>query len=331
MADPVLVVGIALALVVAFLNGYNDSGSVVATMVSSDALSPRRALAFAACTDLVGPFLFGSAVASTIGQGVLVAGAIDPTVVLVALAVTILWSGLAGLAGLPASTSHTLVGSLVGAGVAAAGVASVQLWGLAGIIAALLVAPALGLLGGYGLLRLTLWAVAGASPKVNEFFKRAQVVASVALGLAHGTNDAQKAMGVIGLLLLAEGATATFAVPDWSRLACAASLSLGTATGGWRVMKTLGARMYRIRPVHGFAAQTSATVTILLAGLLGKPVSTTQVVGSAILGAGAADRPSMVRWSVARSIVLTWLVTLPATALLSAALYLAQSWLTSII
>ena len=309
------------------LNGYNDSGNVVATMISSGAMTPRRALLLAAAAELVGPFAFGSAVAAAVGPGIVDPAAIGRQDVLVALLATNFWAVGAWYLGLPTSASHALIGSLVGAVVVSLGPGGVRASGLGWIVLALLLAPPLGMGASYGLMKLTLLLAKGATPAINLFFKRAQVAVSVALALSHGTNNAQKWMGAIALLLVTAGRLPEFAVPLWAVIACAGCFALGTAAGGWRVMRTLGMKMYRIRPVHGFAAQISSTAIILAASLAGAPVSTTHIVGPAIMGAGAAERLSKVRWGTAGAILVAWGITLPGAALMAATLHVALAWL----
>jgi len=311
---------LGLALLYGFLNGFNDSASIVATLVSSGTMAPRQALLLAALAELAGPFLFGSAVAATLGAGLIRPASLLPLVLGVALVVAIGWGiGAWGL-GLPTSSSHALVGALVGAVIGAAGWSAVQPAGLLKVGLALLLAPVLGFLSGWLVMRLMLNIARHFTPRVNVVFKRGQVLTAVVLALSHGTNDAQKTMALIGLLLLIEGLTTEFTVPLWAVAAAASALALGFALGGYRIIRTLGVQIYRIRPIHGFCAQGSAAIVVLGAALLGGPVSTTQVIGAAIIGVGSAERLSKVRWPVARTIALAWVVTLPATALLAAGL-----------
>jgi PiT family inorganic phosphate transporter len=310
------------ALVFNFLNGLHDSANIVATVISSRALPARLALILTAIAEFCGPFLLGVAVATTIGQGVVVPGALTTAALLAALLSGIGWNVLTWLTAIPSSSSHALVGGLIGAVAVQAGPAEVNPRGLALVLAALFLSPALGLAIGYLLTRLIFWLASAASPRINVFFQRAQILTAMALALSHGANDAQKTMGVVALGLMTTGVTARFQIPLWVVAACGAALALGTAVGGWRLIKTLGARFYRIRPVHGFSAQLTSTGVVLAAALLGGPVSTTQVVSSAILGAGSAERLSKVRWGVAGHIAIAWLLTIPCTAALSAGLTL---------
>jgi PiT family inorganic phosphate transporter len=318
-----LTVLIATALIFDFLNGLNDSSNVVATVISSRALQPRTALLLAAIAHFTAPFLFGVAVATTVGKGVIEPSAISPIVVLAAVSAAILWNLLTWWLGIPSSSSHALIGGLLGSSIVANGVEIVQIGGLLKILIALLISPPLGLLTGFILMRLLRYLLRNATPRASTVLKRSQIFTSLALALSHGTNDAQKTMGVITMGLVAAGFQNTFEVPLWVIAASAGAIALGTALGGWRLIRTLGGRIYKIQPIHGFTSQAASATVIFTAALLGGPVSTTQVVGSAIMGAGAAERLSKVRWQVGREMVVTWLLTIPATTALSALLYLA--------
>jgi PiT family inorganic phosphate transporter len=319
--SPIIIAVIVLALAFDFLNGIHDSSNVVATMISSRALSPRVALAMTAVANFVGPFIFGVAVADTIGHEVVVAQAINTVVLLAALSSAILWNLLTWYLGFPSSSSHALIGGFVGAVVIYAGWQGIQLPGIEKILIALFVSPLIGLAVGYLLLRLIMLFCWKASPGINGFFKRGQIFTALALALSHGTNDAQKTMGIITLALVTGGFLQVFAVPTWVIIICAGMIALGTAVGGNRLIKTLGGKIYKIRPVDGFTAQLASAAVILTASLVGGPVSTTQVVSSAIMGVGAAERVNKVRWGVAREMATAWLLTIPATALLAAGLY----------
>jgi PiT family inorganic phosphate transporter len=313
---------IALALVFDFLNGMHDSSNIVATMISSRAMSPQRALAMTAAAEFAGPFLFGVAVATTIGSEVVDPAAINSGVIIVALASAIAWNLITWYFGWPSSTSHALIGGLIGAVVVAAGWETVNMDGLQKVLLALFLSPVLGLVLGYLMLKLLYFLARGASPKVNTIFKRGQWGTSLALALSHGTNDAQKTMGIIAMAMVTTGFTDEFYVPWWVITLSASAMALGTATGGWRLIKTLGGKFFKIRPIHAFGSQLTSASIILGAALLGGPVSTTQVVSSAIMGAGAADRVSKVRWTVARDIAVAWVLTIPTAAVLAAGLYL---------
>jgi PiT family inorganic phosphate transporter len=312
---------IAVALLFDFLNGFNDSANVVATIIASRTMSARGALTLAALANLAGPFLFGVAVAETIGAEVVDPRTISIAVILAALLAASLWDLATWYFGIPVSSSHALVGGLVGAAATGSGVAAIQAHGLWKIVLALLVSPVLGFITALAVMQATLWLLRNATPRVNVTLSRAQVLTATALALSHGANDAQKTMGVIAMGLLTLGFTPVFEVPWWVVLLSASAIALGTALGGWRIIRTLGTRFYRIHPIHGFTSQLASTAVILGASLAGGPVSTTQVVSMAIVGAGAAERKSKVRWAGLNDIVVAWALTLPATALLAAPIY----------
>lgn len=323
MSLPIVAVAlIGVALFFDFINGFHDSSNVVATMISSRAMSARKALALSAVANFCGPFLFGVAVATTIGQEVVDPKAITIAVIFAALLAAIIWNIITWAFGIPSSSSHALVGGLIGAVSVDFGFAMIQMRGLLKVIIALFISPILGLIAGYLLMRLVLFLARGASLRINWFFKRSQIITSLALALSHGTNDAQKTMGIIAMALVTLGYLPEFSVPWWVVALCAGAMSLGTVFGGWRIIRTLGTKFYKIRPVHGFTAQIASAFIILGAAFLGGPVSTTQVVSSAILGVGSARRASRVRWNVAGNILTAWLLTIPASALLAALLYL---------
>jgi inorganic phosphate transporter, PiT family len=317
----VLIVVIILGALFDFLNGIHDSSNVVATMISSRAFSPQVALGVTAVANFFGPFIFGVAVADTIGNGIVASKLIDTQVILAALASAILWNLLTWYLGFPSSSSHALIGGIVGAVVMDAGWNAIQLKGFEKILLALFSSPIIGFVFGFILLRFILFLSWKATPRINGFFKRSQIVTGIVLALSHGTNDAQKTMGVITLALVTSGYIKVFAVPDWVILLCASMIALGTSIGGWKLIRTLGGKIYKIRPVDGFASQLSSAVVILGNSLLGGPVSTTQVVSSAIMGVGAGERANKVRWGVVQEIAMAWLFTIPATALFAAGLY----------
>ena len=325
--SPILVVVIVLALGFDFLNGIHDSSNVVATMISSRALSPRVALFVTAIANFIGPFIFGVAVANTIGHEIVSAESINTSVIVAALLSAIAWNILTWVLGFPSSSSHALIGGILGAVVIGAGWQAIEMTGLMKILIALFASPIVGFLVGFIILRLSLVASWKASPRVNSLFRRFQIVTALSLALSHGTNDAQKSMGIITLALVTGGVLDAFAVPTWVILLCAGMIALGTAVGGWKLIKTLGAKFFRIRPVDGFASQLASAAVILGASLVGGPVSTTQVVSSSIMGVGAAERVNKVRWGVAQEIATAWLLTIPATALLAAGIY----WLLTLI
>jgi PiT family inorganic phosphate transporter len=327
LSIPILIL-IALALCFDFLNGFHDSSNIVATMIASRALTGRQALALVAIAEFTGPFLFGVAVATTLGNEVLNLSVITLQVTFAALSAAIFWNLLTWWLGIPSSSSHALVGGLVGAAVVENGLDVVRLAGVEKVLVALFVSPILGLIVGYLIMETVLFLVRGARPGINEFFKKIQVVTAITLALSHGTNDAQKTMGVITMGLVAAGAIEQFQVPFWVIALSAGAIAIGTWTGGWRLIRTLGGKFYKIRPIHGFTAQISSAAVILGAAMLGGPVSTTQVVSSAILGVGSAERLSKVRWGVMRQIVTAWLTTIPVSAVLAALMVLVvKMWM----
>lgn len=312
---------IFLALVFDFLNGLHDSANIVATVISSRALNPRSALLLTALGEFSGPFLFGVAVAKTVGAGLLDPSAITLQVMIAALLGAIAWNLLTWYWGIPSSSSHALVGGLLGAAISSGGLDVVMASGLIKILAALFISPPLGLLAGYLITKLLFLLTRWATPRVNRSFQRLQIITSFGLALSHGTNDAQKTMGVITLGLLISGNLADFTVPTWVIVVSAAAIALGTSLGGWRLIRTLGGRIMKVRPVHGFASQLAGAGVILTAALLGGPVSTTQVMSSSIMGSGAAERVSKVRWQVGQEMLVAWLLTIPTAGLIATLSY----------
>ncbi len=314
---------LALALTFDFLNGFHDSANVVATLMASQAMSERGALVLAAAANFAGPFLLGVAVAETVGAEVARPEAIDIAVVFAALGAASLWDLVTWYFGIPVSSSHALLGGIVGAAAAAGGPSAIQLHGLEKVGVALCVSPVLGFAVALAVMQATRWALRDATPRASIALSRIQIISGAALALSHGGNDAQKTMGVIALGLLMLGFSEHFVVPWWVVTLCASAIGLGTAFGGWRIIRTLGVGFYRVRPIHGFTAQVSSAAVILAASLAGGPVSTTQVVSASILGAGAAERKSKVRWALLGDLAVAWLLTVPAAALLAAPLYWA--------
>jgi len=318
---PVLIAVIVLGLLFDFLNGIHDSSNVVSTMISSRAFSPQVALGVTALAEFSGPFIFGVAVAQTIGNGIVASSLISTQVILAALVSAILWDLLTWYLGFPSSSSHALIGGLLGAVVMAVGWKAIEIKGLEKVLISLFSSPIIGFVFGFLVIKLVLILSWKATPRINGFFKRSQILTGITLALSHGANDAQKTMGIITLALVTSGYLKVFAVPRWVILLCASMIALGTSVGGWRLIRTLGGKMYKIRPVDGFASQLSSAVVILGNSLLGGPVSTTQVVSSAIMGVGAGERANKVRWGVVQEIAMAWLFTIPATALVAAGLF----------
>jgi PiT family inorganic phosphate transporter len=319
--SPIIIAVVILALLYAFLNGINDSSSIVATMISSRALSPRAALGMTAVAEFLGPFILGIAVAKTIGHGIVQAEAISTPVILAALLAAVAWNLLTGYLGLPSSSSHALIGGLIGAVSMGAGWRAIQVSGLEKTLIPLFVAPLIGFGIGFIVLRIVMRISWEASPSISEFFKRNQILIVIVLGLSHGSNDAPKAMGMITLALMTEKYLPTFFVPSWVILLCALAIAAGTAVGGRKLIRTVGGKFYKIAPIDAFSAQLSSALVVVTASLAGGPVSATQVISSAIMGVGAAERPNKVRWKMAQDIGTTWLLTIPAAAVLAALIY----------
>lgn len=317
-----LIIILILALLYGYLNGQHGSASIVATIISSRALGPQQALFLAALGIAAGPFLLGVAVAGTIGRDLIAQEATTAPVVISALVGAIVWSALTFWLQIPSSISQALIGGIVGAVLMQSGWGAVQLPGLLRTLAALFLSPVLGMVAGFWLVRLSYSMASSASPHINTWFKRWQVVVSLLMAVAFGANDGQKIMGMIVLGLLATGFVDSFVVPNWVIAFSAASIAIGTLAGGWRLIHTLGGKFYKIRPIHGFGAQVASAVVMLGAAAVGGPVSGSQVVTSAIVGAGSADRIQQVRWSVARNVVVGWLLTIPLSALTAAVTYL---------
>jgi len=319
--SPELIIVIILSLVFDFLNGIHDSSNIVATMIASRAFSPRSALALTAVANFLGPFLFGVAVATTIGDEVAQSSALNMDVIVACLVGAIVWNLLTWFWGIPSSSSHALIGGMVGAVIAGAGFGSIKIHGLEKVLIALFASPLIGFVFGFIITRVIYFLSQAATPEVNWLFKKGQLVTALAMAFSHGTNDAQKTMGIITLSLVISGNISDFHVPTWVIALSAGAIGLGTALGGWRLIRTLGGKFYKIRPVHGFSTQLTSGLVILTASFLGLPVSTSQVVSSAIIGVGSSERFGKVRWSVAQEIVAAWFITIPASALVAAGIY----------
>jgi inorganic phosphate transporter, PiT family len=321
-----LVAVFGLAILFDYINGFHDTANAIATSVSTHALSPRVAIAMSATANFVGA-LTGTAVAKTIGSGLITPQSEGGLVVAAALVGAIVWNLLTWRLGIPSSSSHALIGGLLGASAAAVGFGAWQIGGILGkVILPLVGSPIAGFAIGFGLMVLIFNAFRRAHPKtMNDRFRRLQVLSAAFMAFSHGSNDAQKTMGVMTLALVSAGILPEFKVPLWVIILAASAISLGTAAGGWRIIRTMGTKVVRLDPVHGFAAETSAATIILGASALGMPVSTTHVISSAILGVGSSDQFRAVHWGVARSIGIAWVLTLPAAAIVAALAYLVLS------
>lgn len=320
MSQELLLV-IGLALLFGFLNGLRDSSNIVATMISSRAFAPQTALAITAVAEFFGPFLLGIVVAKTIGDQVVQSGVLTLDSIAACLIGAILWNLITSFFGLPGSSSHALIGGMVGAVLMEAGLGAIKLAGLYKVLIALFTTPLIGFAFGFLVTRLIYFLARNATPRVNDLFKNAQFFTAIALASSHGANDSQKTMGIIALSLVIGGALPSFQVPTWVVAASAAVIAIGTSFGGWRLIRTLGGKFYKIRPLHSFSTQLTSAIVILSASLLGVPVSISQVVSSAIIGVGSSERLSKVRWSVAGDIAVSWIITIPASGLLSAGVY----------
>ena len=323
VGTPVLAGLVVVALAFDFLNGLHDSANSIATVVSTRVLRPVTAVVWAAFFNFIAFTVFGLHVAQTMGNGVVHANLVDPVVIFGALSGAISWNLLTWWLGLPSSSSHALVGGLVGAGVAKAGSAAVVWGGLAKIGAAIVLSPVTGMVLAMLLVLAVSWGCLRSTPfAVNRRFRLLQLVSSALLSLAHGGNDAQKTMGIITVLLYSQGRLGGhFHVPLWVVLSCQSAMALGTLCGGWRIVRTVGSRITHLTPVQGFCAETGGAGALFAATYLGIPVSTTHTITGSIIGVGAARRVSAVRWGVARSIVIAWGITLPASALVAAGCY----------
>lgn len=316
-----IIILIVFALGFDFLNGIHDSSNVVSTMIFSRAFPPRIALVVTALAEFSGPFIFGVAVAETIGNEIVTPKSVTLEVILATLLGAILWNLLTWYFGLPSSSSHALIGGFMGAVIVGTGWQALHMGGLVKVLVALFFSPLIGFMIGFIVFKLVTVLCWNVSPRVNLFFKRGQILTGLALALSHGANDAQKTMGIITMALVTGGYLSEFVVPLWVIAICAGMIALGTYMGGWRLIRTLGAKFYRIRPIDGFGSQLASAGVILGNSLLGGPVSTTQVVSSSIMGVGAGDRANKVRWGVAGEILTAWLLTIPATALVAASIY----------
>jgi PiT family inorganic phosphate transporter len=327
LALPLLIALIVVALVFDFLNGLHDAANSIATIVSTRVPRPQYAVAWAAFFNFVAFLLFGAHVAQTIGVGIVSADVIDPRVVFGALMGAITWNLITWALGIPSSSSHALIGGLVGAGIAKVGISAIVWPGLAKTSAAIVLSPFTGFVLAMLLFLTVSWLFVRYTPyAVDRLFRSLQFVSASLYSLGHGGNDAQKTMGITAVLLYSQGYLGgEFHVPFWVMISCYAAMGLGTAIGGWRIVHTMGSRITRLRPFQGFCAETGGAITLFAATELGIPVSTTHTITGAIIGVGVARRASSVRWIVANDIVLSWIVTIPATAFIAAFVFAMAS------
>jgi PiT family inorganic phosphate transporter len=323
LALPLLIGLIAVALFFDFLNGLHDAANSIATIVSTRVLRPQYAVFWAAFFNFIAFFFFGLHVAQTVGTGIIGADVVDPRVIFGALSGAIVWNILTWMLGIPSSSSHALIGGLVGAGVAKAGSGAIVWSGLIKTSAAIVMSPAIGFLLALFLILGVSWLFVRSTPfAVDSTFRILQFGSASLYSLGHGGNDAQKTMGVIAVLLYSQGLSGPeFHVPFWVVICCQLALALGTLFGGWRIVHTMGSKITRLNPMQGFCAEAGGALTLFGATWLGIPVSTTHTITGAIIGVGAARRTSAVRWGIARGIVVAWVITIPATAVLAAFFY----------
>jgi PiT family inorganic phosphate transporter len=324
---PLLTGLVGIALLFDFLNGIHDSANSIATVVSTRVLKPHYAVAWAAFFNFIAFFFFGLHVAKTLGSGLVLTSLVDAPVIFGALMGAITWNVITWVGGIPSSSSHALIGGLVGAGIAKGGVAAVLWGGLGPTIFAIVLSPLLGFVLALVLVFVTTWLARRSTPaKVDRTFRRLQLVSASLYSLGHGGNDAQKTMGIIAILLYSQGLLGhDFYVPLWVVLACQSAMALGTLLGGWRIVHTMGSKITRLTPMQGACAETGGAITLFAATWLGIPVSTTHTITGAIVGVGSARRTSAVRWGVARSIVFAWFVTMPAAGLVATLFYFAAA------
>jgi PiT family inorganic phosphate transporter len=313
---------IALALAFDFLNGFHDSANSIATVVSTRVLSPKYAVIWAAFFNFVAFLFFGLHVANTIGKGIVDVAIVNKTVIFSALVGACGWNIITWYLGLPTSSSHALIGGMIGAALMQAGVKSLVWQGIAKTVAFIVVSPVAGLLLGLGFGIALYWLFRKSTPaKVDHIFRKGQMISAALYSLGHGGNDAQKTMGIITVLLFSAGLLGTFRVPLWVVLSCHAAIALGTMFGGWRIVKTMGQKVAKIKPVDGFCAESGAAISLFISTALGVPVSTTHTITGAIMGVGSVRRLSAVRWGVARRIIWAWILTIPCSAAISALAY----------
>lgn len=317
----ILLILIVIVIVYDYINGMNDSSNIVATIVSSRAMSIRSALILASVAEFIGPFIIGTAVAKTVGNGIIEPSCLNIKIIFAAIGGAIFWNLFTLMLGFPSSSSHSLIGGLVGAVVISSGFGSIHFNGILKVLIVLFMSPVIGFGVGYVITKLIYKVVANATPRINNVFKWMQIGSSAFLALNHGGNDAQKSMGILTMGLVVLKYQSNFTVPGWVVMICALALALGIATGSLKIMKTIGSRVFRVRPIHGFSVQLSSSIVIFGASLIGGPVSTTHVVNSSVVGVGSSERFSKVRWSVVTDILISWVATLPASALVAALLY----------
>jgi inorganic phosphate transporter, PiT family len=320
----IIALAVAAAYIFDFLNGFHDAANSIATIVSTRVLSPRQAVAWAAFFNFVAAFFFHLKVARTVGKGIIDPAVVDPPLILAALSGAIFWNLFTWYFGLPSSSSHALIGGLIGAGVAKGGFATVVVDGFRKTVTTMVVSPLLGLCLGFILMVIVLWTFRKSQPvTVDRLFRKLQLVSAALYSLGHGGNDAQKTMGVLTVLLMSAGVfKGDFEIPWWVIITCHAAIGLGTLFGGWRIVHTMGSKITKLKPVGGFCAESAGAITLALNSYLGLPVSTTHVITGAIMGVGSTKRLSAVKWGITRRIVFAWILTIPAAGLVAGAMHL---------
>tara|TARA_Y100000310_G_scaffold336554_1_gene421439 strand:+ start:21005 stop:21988 length:984 start_codon:yes stop_codon:yes gene_type:complete len=318
---------IIVALIFDFGNGLNDAANAIATVVATKALPLWGAVLLAALANFIGAFVFGVAVATTVAKGLVDPSIVTVYVILGGLVGSIFWVYFASFKGIPVSASHALLGGFIGAALVKGGISSLKLGGIAKVVAFIVVAPILGMIGGFVFFTIVMWIFRKRNPnKINKWFKRLQLISATSYAVTHGTNDAQKTMGIIALLLFTAGFLGEeFYVPFWVVLSSHAAIALGTFFGGWRVIKTMGMKLTKLKPVHGFCAESAGSLVLGFTSMTGIPVSTTHVIAGSIAGVGVTRRLSAVRWGLARNIVWAWILTIPAAATVSGVSYFVIS------
>jgi len=324
-----VIFGIAIALIFDFLNGMNDAANSIATIVSTKVLSPLAAVVWAAFFNFAAAFIFGVHVAETIGKGIVDTSFINAYFILSALLASILWVYMCTKFGMPISVSHALIGGLIGPGLLAGGIKALIMSGIVKVLLFIVLSPIIGMILAYFIMLIVMVLFRRVSPlRVDGYFRVLQLVSSAIFSLGHGSNDAQKTMGIIAVLLFSTGYLGpTFYVPTWVIFACYSAIALGTVSGGWKVIKTLGVGLTDLKPVGGFCAETAGAITVIGSSLAGIPVSTTHTITGSIMGVGLTRRLSAVRWGIAGNIVIAWVLTIPATLLVSMFFYAIMKWL----
>ncbi len=320
-----LIALVVLALTYSFLNGYRDSSSILAGVIASRAMRPRVALYMVAVAEFVAPFLYGAAVAHSITTGLVDAKAVSLSTIVIAMIAAVLWNLFCWWRGIPSSSTHALIGGVVGATLIINGPRAILVQGVLYNVLPLFVAPIVGLVLGWILMGVLLWAFSRATPKVNSVFRRLQVITAMLLAMSNSANDSHKSMGIIVLGLILADKVSSFGLPLWVMVACAAAISIGASLGDWRQIRILGGKVFRIRPLNALASQSTSAAVVLAASAFGMPVSTSHIISTSLMGSGAAERINKVRWQVASEMATTWVLTIPATMAVSILLFLLAS------